>query len=598
MKEQIKHYDKSILAFLSITGCFLYLLFATWLQWGHPIVDTFREFWVPIQILKGKILYKEIFYEYGFFPPHFLALLFAIFGVHIMTLVSCGVGITIIFVFILYKLARFFLDELISCLVVLTFLFVFAFGYYNSSDIFNFILPYSFASIFFLLFISSALYYFIKFIYCEKEKYLLLWSIFLTFAFLSRIEMTLLIWGGFVSAGVLFVVQNKDEQRWKWIIYLFTPLIICFLGYFLFLYNTHAFAGFKECIVDQIFFHKNSYFTQGVMGLGDLLSNILLITYSFAVQVSLVLLIGIVSSQISSFFQHKEKSRFMLIFSILFLCSLLVFAINYIGAMLQFRCVALILIIGIAVFLTNLFRSYEVKKNISLLTIFLISFLMIIRIFFAVTPHDYGFFLTSLALICYYFFFFEIMPKIFIPLFPSYSISFSKPLFSLLLACWFLYLAFSNWCITRDYYKLKNFQIKTDRGNICFRNDQQTIRYWKTIVYLRENTSRDDTIVVLPEGIGVNFFSNRENSTGYCNFTPPVCELISEEKIIDRFEKTSIDYILIVNRETREYGFPHFGVDYGKKIDFWIKEHYRLEKLIGPYPFTEPEFSAALFKKK
>jgi len=459
-------------------------------------------------------------------------------------------------------------------------------------------LPYSFASIFFLLFISSALYYFIKFIYCEKEKYLLLWSIFLTFAFLSRIEMTLLLWGGFVSAGVLFVVQNKDEQRWKWVIYLFTPLIICFLVYFLFLYNTHAFAGFKECLADQILLHKNSYLTKAIMRTDNLLSNILILFYSLGIQASTVLLLGIVSAHISSFFKRNEKSQLVLISIILLLFFLFIFSKKYIGVFLQFRYIPLILIIGIIFFLTNIFRSYEINKNISLLTIFLISFFMIVRVLFAVTPHTYGFFLTSLALVCYYFFFFEIIPKIFIFLFPSYSILFSKSLFSLLLACLFLYLAFSHWCITRDYYKLKNFQIKTDRGNIFFRNDQQTIRYWETIVYLRENTSRDDTIVVLPEGIGINFFSNRENPTGYCNFTPPVCELISEEKIIDRFEKTSIDYILIVNRETREYGFPHFGVDYGKKIDFWIKKHYRSEKLIGPYPFTEPEFSAALFKKK
>jgi len=87
------------------------------------------------------------------------------------------------------------------------------------------------------------------------------------------------------------------------------------------------------------------------------------------------------------------------------------------------------LIIGITFFLINIFRSCEIKKNISLLTIFLISLLMIIRIFFAVAPNAYGFFLTTLALVCYYFFFFEIIPKLFIFLFPSYRFSFSKIFF-------------------------------------------------------------------------------------------------------------------------------------------------------------------------
>ena len=102
----------------------------------------------------------------------------------------------------------------------------------------------------------------------------------------------------------------------------------------------------------------------------------------------------------------------------------------------------------------------------------------------------------------------------------------------------------------------------------------------------------------MPEGIGINFFCHRDNPTRYYALIPPRIKLIGEEKIIDQFEGTNIDYILIVKRETPEYGFPHFGVDYGKKIDLWIKNHYVLEKLFGPYPFTGPEFSAALYKKK
>ena len=598
MKLQLKHYDKSIIALLVITCCFLYLLYSTWLQWGHPIADTFREFWVPLQLLKGKILYKEIFYVYGFFPPYFIAFLFSIFGVHIMTLVSCGIGITLTFIFILYKLARFFLNEFISCLVVVTFLLVFAFGYDNFSDIFNFILPYSFASILCLLFISSALYCFIKFIFCAKEKYLLLWSVLLSFAFLSRIEMTLLVWVGFVGTYGLFMLKNKDQQKWNRIIYLFIPLVVCFLGYFIFLFSAQAFGGFKECIADYILALRKDYFIKEMMGTNNLPKNILMLVFSFGIQVSIVLLIGILSTEISPFFINDEKSKLVLMFRIILLFFLFILTKKYLRAFIQFRCMPLILIIGITFYLINIFRSYEIKQNISLLTIFLISFLMIIRVLLIVIPNWYGFYLATLGLVCYYFFFYEIIPLIIVPLSSRFNISFSKPLYSFLLSCFFISLALSHWCITRNHYKLKNFQMKTDRGNIFFRNDQKAMRYTKIIDYLRKNTSHDDTLVVLPEGIGINFFSHRDNPTRYYAFIPPRIKLIGEEKIIDQFDKTNIDYILIVKRETPEYGFPYFGVDYGKKIDLWIKHHYMLEKLFGPYPFTSPEFSGALYRKK
>jgi hypothetical protein len=373
--------------------------------------------------------------------------------------------------------------------------------------------------------------------------------------------------------------------------------VVCFLGYFLFLFTTQAFAGFKECFIDYIFILKNNPFVKQMMGTNNLPKNMLMLVFSFGIQVSIVLLIGILSTQLSPFFIRDEKSKSLLMLRIILLIFLFILTKKYLRAFIQFRCIPLILMIGITVFLINIFRSEEVRKNISLLTIFLISFLMVIRVLFIVIPNWYGFYLATLGLVGYYYFFFETIPLIIVPLSSRINISFSKPVYSFLLACFFISLALSHWCVTRNHYKLRNFQIKTDRGNIFYQDNEQTMRYREVLDYIRENTSQDDTVVVLPEGVGINIFSCRENSTGYYTFVPPITKLIGEEKIIDRFEKSNIDYVIIVNRETREYGFPYFGVHYGEKINLWIKKHYKLEKLFGPYPFTKPGFSAAIFKK-
>ena len=50
------------------------------------------------------------------------------------------------------------------------------------------------------------------------------------------------------------------------------------------------------------------------------------------------------------------------------------------------------------------------------------------------------------------------------------------------------------------------------------------------MVYLRKNTSQYDSIVVLPEGVGINFFFHRENPTDYYTFILAICKLIGEKK--------------------------------------------------------------------
>ena len=60
-------------------------------------------------------------------------------------------------------------------------------------------------------------------------------------------------------------------------------------------------------------------------------------------------------------------------------------------------------------------------------------------------------------------------------------------------------------------YGYKNFTITTDKGSIRSIDDNRTKRFWATVRYLMENTSRDSKVVVFPRGVGINFFSLRNN---------------------------------------------------------------------------------------
>ena len=57
---------------------------------GDVIFDSFREFYIPSQIVKGQVLYKNIFNIYAPFAYLFNATLFKVFGAKLVVLYMAG----------------------------------------------------------------------------------------------------------------------------------------------------------------------------------------------------------------------------------------------------------------------------------------------------------------------------------------------------------------------------------------------------------------------------------------------------------------------------------------------------------------------------
>ena len=584
--------------FFSTVICFIYLLYVSWMKWGNIVIDTPREMWMPLQVLKGRVLYKDLAYEYGFLPPYLLSFVYRIFGVSVISLVGVGITVTVLMTALLYKISRFFLNEIFSFLVIVTFMFVFAFGHY-SGGIFNFILPYSFASTFFMLFTASSLYFFLEFIVSEKRKHLLLWGVSLILSFLCRPDMSIPVWAGFVFIGEIFIFKTR-KKIWRFNLYFIAPLLISILCYILFIIKMQALEGFKGSIIELVTFGitKNDAFVSNMIGLNNIGFNISLIVKSFVLHLIVILLIGAGSIAVSSFFLNKkEESNITLpliglvVITAAFMLGYNLLAINF----LQYRCMVLLLIIGAGVFFVKTFTGPDFKKNISCLLLFVISILTITRIIFKTLPYGYGFYMLDLSLICYYVFFFRIIKNVVRKLRIN---NFPMNFFLSVLACLFLFLISPYWRISSYVYAHKNVKINTNMGSIFCFPVQGTLRYWEAVEYIRNNVPDDAAVVVVPEGVGINLFTSRKNPSRYYSFVPPVCIRIGEGNIIAELNRYNIDYFVIVHRTTAEYGYPFFGVDYGKKIFSWINEHYEVIKQFGPMPFTSKEFGVAVLKRK
>ena len=94
------------------------------------------------------------------------------------------------------------------------------------------------------------------------------------------------------------------------------------------------------------------------------------------------------------------------------------------------------------------------------------------------------------------------------------------------------------------------------------------------VATVNKRAKGDATLLILPEGIQLNYLTRRRNPTGIVNFMPPEYLMFGEDAILERLERNPPDAIVISNRKTPEYGLPCFGIDYGARTMRWVLERY------------------------
>ena len=103
----------------------------------------------------------------------------------------------------------------------------------------------------------------------------------------------------------------------------------------------------------------------------------------------------------------------------------------------------------------------------------------------------------------------------------------------------------------------------------------------QTLEAIAVKIGSDETFVVVPEGVMLNYLSRRRNPTKYISFMPVELALFGEDAMLAALRKKPPDYVIVVPRNTRELGYRGFGQDYCLKLSNWIDDNYGQIKLLG-----------------
>jgi hypothetical protein len=144
------------------------------------------------------------------------------------------------------------------------------------------------------------------------------------------------------------------------------------------------------------------------------------------------------------------------------------------------------------------------------------------------------------------------------------------------------------------YFARKIFPIGAGADQIVsFARDGRAQPITQTLDWIDGNMARDATFTAVPEGIMLNFLTRRRSTVSFTTFmTVDFLAWGGEDEALRELQAAPPDYVVVVHKDTREFGVGFFGRDprYGRLVMDWVNANYRSVARFGFEPNVMDQF--------
>jgi hypothetical protein len=574
----------------------------SWRKWADPLVDFGRELYIPWQLTLGKILYKDIAHLFGPFSQYFNALLFEVFGVSYTTLIFANLTLTAIFTLVIYKTIKDAVDQLCATFVAFAFLTLFAFSQYTGFANFNFVSPYAHEATHGVILAALMIYGLWKFMSTRHARYVIASGLLFGLILLTKIEIII---SATATVVVYFAILFKhDETKWPlrlkipglFLIATIMPLAVSLVYFLAYLPLTEALkavgGGLPTIAALDI---AGIPFYQISLGTYDLKASMYfmfktLLWFLIIIAISAVAAIRFINQKHSRV--HKGLSFLLLIFMIILAWKM---EWIHIGRPLPLFC----LVIGITLFAAfekTITKDREAAlKNIPLILWSVFSFFLLIKIFFNGRFYHYGFYQAMpafLLLVCFL--------TGYIPRWLT-GHRFHGNIFMAFMMIFIGIVILHYMLLSDQIYRAKTLAVGDGHDRFYAFAPSVNPHGLAVSYFLKwaKELPADSTFAVLPEGVMLNYLARKTNPTKYINFMVPEMRVFGEGHVLSDFMDKRPDFIVLVHKDTSEYGEDFFGRDarYGKSIMDWVNQNYQKVVRIGEEPLQDNRFGIKIMKR-
>ncbi len=573
MKKVLVDEKKSLLLILAL---YLITFILTYGRMGSLTVDCGREAYIPYAIMQNKVLYKDIFCIYGPFPYLFNAFFYKIIGANLNVLYFIGGIFGLIYTIGVYLCSREFLSKSISLCISALIIYSVIFD----SSIFNFIFPYSYAIVFASTCAIWILYFLLKYVQTKNIKFIhycmFLWGVICV----SKIEFIPVI---LIILAVFYLYEKENKKEFlKSILY---ALIIPAITYFVLFTQGLSISDLmknsfyvKEMVKTQSFDYFYSRYSVLSFSLKNFLINTKGLISTFFVSALYFYL------TLFAIRKRKKLLKYSLITVMVIFCYVVFFMQETIPQMI-FATLPYICAVALIIYLIKFLQIKDYKNNKYTRKLVLLSFALIcsIKNFHALLLGFYGSYSFAPLLICLTLFIKEYLS--------NNALYNTKKQYEGVLCAYLIILAlvFANQLTIS--LLIKNVNLKSSFGLI--KAPVTLVQPFKeALEYLNLHAENQKSLLVMPEGIMLNFLSGKEHEFYQTSFIPLDFDTFKEDNIINEIKLKKPQFIAFTNRETDEYGQNYICKDYGVKTCKYVVKNYSLEAVFGE------KFRIYLFKNK
>lgn len=578
----------------------LQILIGMWLTWGtwfDPIVDFGREIYVPLQLVDGDVLYRDVAYFNGPFSPYLNSLWLRIGGPDLDVLFLANAAVLFLFCLLMNELVAKVSSRPAAFLATSTFLWLCAFNQYFPIANYNWIAPYSHEVTHGLVLSALAIWFANQSVKSSRVGWDFCSGFCCGLIFLTKCEIAVAVYPAVFLLLIWRIVRNREAGNpsisrsaltvsMVFVLGVVLPIVIACSYFSQFFGWTESFrrvlGSWSQLLKSDL---TSNPFYQRVMGTYDLKAS-LSRTWGWCVIYAFVLgsAVGFGRKRTSedSGSQNEKPRRYIA------LTLVAVFVVGMISASQNSVWLSVarpwpLILAGLACcFMWQFFQkvrgSFSVAgpftdvEIVSLdqivlrLTVVLWAALLLLKILFFCRLAHYGFGLAAPALIVLVCCGWDWWPTYWKQ--RGYSVFMVRSgVAAILLVC-----VLSHLLQSTEMLRSRRVLLKGNEGTYYIDRRGHWIN--DLLDQLQTEVSPDESVLCLPEGVMLNVLAERKVSNRYLNFVPTDILMFGEEQMIDDLKLNAPDWIVLLQRDTSEYGAATFGEDYAQQILIWISDNY------------------------
>jgi 4-amino-4-deoxy-L-arabinose transferase-like glycosyltransferase len=565
---------------LTLTAIGFALLFAvSWQKWADLTIDGGREMNTPLRLLRGELIYSDVYYLYGPLAPYVNTALYAVFGAHLNTLYAAGTIASLLVLVLVFQLGATLTGARAAALTTWT---VLVFCLFKRNG--NYIFPYTYSAVYGTLLGLGALASEIRYIQGQRQRWLILAGVFTGLALICKLEF------GFAATASLVAValSERSGTRLQTLVRALWPaLAIPAITYGMLL----TMMSWESVVKDTFLWPADIpaellYFNRAKLGLNDpaktlreLLSALAMlgIAASIVLAASARLGAGSVGAVLRAV--PGSSRRWLLAIAGGGVGLLVVdrWVFNTRWDVSPFRALPVVCAAFVWYYSRRSDGSHEREmQRRSLFVLGVYGLAVLARVILRVpSGGGYGSYLLPVPLL----------------LFTHLGTTFYEPVFTrfpasafqaqrIVVALFTTALTAATLVVGYRYVKTDYVAIQTARGTTRVPRAQSRA-FQGALEFVARTTRPDDYLCALPEGSSLNFLSDRPAPLRYEIVTPGFLDVDGERRAIEQLKSKGVRFIFLLNRPTTEFACPAFGRECYRDLMGWIDANYEVAAVFG-----------------